>query len=103
MYQVKNHNGTLLGEFTSKVAAEAEATKYRTHTGNPAHVERTSEPTTLNIDEMAQNALDAACASIQEALGVATGDLAGMFFSGEAGERVLDVFKSYIRLEIESK
>ena len=36
------------------------------------------------IQELAQNALDAACASIQEALGQEDGGVAGMFFSGQS-------------------
>ena len=38
-YLVKNHNGTLLGEFETRFAAEYEAKFYREQTGNPAYVE----------------------------------------------------------------
>ena len=38
-YLVKNHNGTLLGKFETKFAAEYEAKFYREQTGNPAYVE----------------------------------------------------------------
>jgi hypothetical protein len=38
-YLVKNHNGTLLGEFQTKFAAEYEAKFYREQTGNPAYIE----------------------------------------------------------------
>ena len=38
-YLVKNHNGTLLGEFETKFAAEYEAKFYREQTGNPAYIE----------------------------------------------------------------
>lgn len=38
-YVVKNHNGTLLGEFDTKREAEAEAKFYREQTGNPAYVD----------------------------------------------------------------
>ena len=103
MYLVKNHNGTLLGEFATKAAADAEAAAYRKETLNAAYVERAGSSESLDIDTIAENALDAACASIQDELGVAAGDLAGIFFSGEAAEQVLKVFKAYIRLEIESK
>jgi hypothetical protein len=102
MYQVKNHNGTLLGEFHTKQCAEAEASVYRAETGNAAYVARISQKT-LDIDTIAQNALDAACASIQDDLGVNTGDLAGMFFTGEAEENFMRVIKSYIRCEIDCK
>ena len=38
-YVVRNHNGTLLGEFDTKREAEAEAKFYREQTGNPAYIE----------------------------------------------------------------
>jgi hypothetical protein len=38
-YLVKNHNGTLLGEFETRFAAEYEAKFYREQTGNPAYIE----------------------------------------------------------------
>jgi hypothetical protein len=40
-YQVRNHNGTLLGEFDSFANAYAEAQYYRAQTGNPAYIEET--------------------------------------------------------------
>lgn len=40
-YQVRNHNGTLLGEFETFSDAYAEAKFYREQTGNPAYVEET--------------------------------------------------------------
>ena len=41
-YLVKNHNGTLLGEFETKFAAEYEAKFYREQTGNAAYIEEQS-------------------------------------------------------------
>ena len=38
-YLVKNHNGTLLGEFKNRSAAEKEAKFYHEETGNPAYIE----------------------------------------------------------------
>ena len=38
-YLLKNHNGTLLGEFETKFAAEYEAKFYRDQTGNAAYIE----------------------------------------------------------------
>lgn len=38
-YLVKNHNGTLLGKFETKFAAEYEAKFYREQTGNSAYIE----------------------------------------------------------------
>jgi hypothetical protein len=52
------------------------------------------------IQELAQNALDAACASIQEALGQEDGGVAGMFFSGQSEEEILAILRQYARQEI---
>ena len=101
-FKVFNHNQTLLGDFATKQEAEIEAAAYRIETGNAAYVERAGSSERLDVDKIAVGALDAACASIQDELG-APGDLGGDFFSGEAAEQVLKVFKAYIRLEIESK
>ena len=38
-YLVKNHNGTLLGEFETRFAAEYEAKFYREQTGNATYIE----------------------------------------------------------------
>jgi hypothetical protein len=38
-YEVRNHNQTLLGEFTTRSAAEESAKFYREQTGNPAYIE----------------------------------------------------------------
>jgi len=40
MYLVFNHNGTLLGKFKSRKAAEQEAIFYRDRTRNGAYVDR---------------------------------------------------------------
>lgn len=45
------------------------------------------------IDEIAKNALNVAIASIQDEIGVKTGDVAGVFFSDDI---VLYNFKDYI-------
>ena len=52
------------------------------------------------IKDLAREALDAACLLIQTRLaleGVATGDLAGMFFDDD---RVEESFRNYIRSEL---
>jgi hypothetical protein len=41
MYEVYNHNHTLLGRFKTRKEAEAEANYYREQTGNAAFVEVT--------------------------------------------------------------
>jgi len=51
----------------------------------------------------AMAALDAAVATIQEALGVKTGDAAAQFFSGPRGDYILDIFKDYIKFEEEQR
>lgn len=38
-YQVFNHNGTLLGEFTTLAQAEREQSFYTEQTGNDAYIE----------------------------------------------------------------
>jgi len=49
------------------------------------------------INDLAREALDAACLLIQERLGVETGDLASMFFDDD---RVEDSLRNYIRSEL---
>ena len=55
------------------------------------------------INDLAESALDIACAFIQEQLDVKTGDLAGLYFSGTPKEMIEQLFKSYIRAEINCK
>lgn len=62
------------------------------------------KPYTQNeINDLAISALDIACAFIQEQLNVSTGDLAGIFFSGNRKEIIESIFKDYIRTEIQFK
>ena len=50
------------------------------------------KPYTQNeINDLAESALDVACAFVQEQLNVKTGDLAGLFFTGKAKEIILEV------------
>ena len=42
-YVVRNHNGTLLGEFDNEQEAQADAKEYRYQTGNPAYVDEEHE------------------------------------------------------------
>jgi hypothetical protein len=61
-------------------------------------------PYTQNeINELAESALDVACAFIQEQLNVPTGDLAGLFFSGKPKDIILEVLQDYISQEIQFK
>jgi hypothetical protein len=53
-----------------------------------------------DIQNLAENALHEACRHIQDALGVTSGDTAGLFFTGAREEVVLDIFTAYIDTEL---
>jgi hypothetical protein len=59
--------------------------------------------TNQEINDLAGSALDVACSFIQEQLNVQTGDLAGLFFSGNRKEIIESIFEAYIRSEIGAK
>jgi len=59
--------------------------------------------TKREIEDLAGNALSEACAYIQDKLGVKTGDLAGLFFTGEPQDIIESILQDYIRREIEFK
>jgi hypothetical protein len=52
------------------------------------------------INDLAGSTLDIACAFIQEQMNIKTGDLAGLYFSGNRKEIIESIFKDYIRQEI---
>ncbi|MDI3258386.1 MAG: hypothetical protein QJR02_01495 [Sinobacteraceae bacterium] len=54
---------------------------------------------TLSAEALAEGALDAACRYIQDRLGVKTGDVAGVFFSGVVGDEVKHRLAGYVQLE----
>jgi hypothetical protein len=56
--------------------------------------------TQKEIQIMAENALNAACLSIQNEIGQTDGGIAGIYFSGENEDMVLSILKSYIHTEI---
>jgi hypothetical protein len=56
--------------------------------------------TKQDIQELAENALHEACRHIQDALGVTTGDTAGLFFTGDREDIVIDIFTRYIDIEL---
>jgi len=56
-----------------------------------------------DVSNLALEALDMACKHIQDTIGVETGDLAGLFFSGENLETVDLVLRRYITLELQEK
>ena len=57
--------------------------------------------TKQQIEDLAGNALSQACAYIQETLGVKTGDIAGLFLTGEPQEIIESILQDYIRREIQ--
>jgi hypothetical protein len=57
--------------------------------------------TKQQIEDLAGNALSQACAYIQETLGVKTGDIAGLFLTGEPQEIIESILQDYIRIEIQ--
>ena len=59
--------------------------------------------TNEDVSKLALEALDVACKHIQDIIGVDTGDLAGMYFSGENLETVDLVLRRYITLELQEK
>ena len=59
--------------------------------------------TKQDIQTLAENALHEACRHIQDALGVTTGDTAGLFFTGNRQDIIETIFQDYIRTEIQFK
>ena len=59
-----------------------------------------SETTQDEIDDMAEDALNALCLSVQNALGVTDGGLASMHFSDDETK---DAIKKYIKAELQAK
>lgn len=50
--------------------------------------------------ELADYALHQACLVIQDSLGVKSGDVAGLFFTGEKGDQFIALMKQYIFMEL---
>lgn len=51
------------------------------------------------LENVLEDALNAACASIQDAIGQTDGGVAGIFFSGNAREKFDALFREYIATE----
>lgn len=51
------------------------------------------------IQQLADDALDAACLLMQDRLGVQDGDVAGIYFSGNVQDAVRQLFEGYIKME----
>ena len=57
------------------------------------------DSTTLDDDTLAEAALDAAVATIQDALGVTDGGFAALYFAGERGGTIRQILLRYILSE----
>ena len=55
-----------------------------------------------DIQDIADEALNAACRAIQDRLGVPNGDLAAHYFQGHAERVIDDILRGYIRTEIQA-
>jgi len=71
-------------------------------TGDDKEVSEDSDSSS-DAEELANDALDAAALSIQDALGIEDGDFAGMFFAGDAGKTILEILTDYAREEIRNQ
>ena len=54
-----------------------------------------------NVRDLADQALNEACRHIQEVIGIQTGDVAGMFFTGENKDLIEEILREYISLELQ--
>ena len=59
----------------------------------------TGQTITTTIDTIVDDAMNDAILSIQNALGITTGDYAGVHFSGEAGDTLRSVLRDYAESE----
>lgn len=57
------------------------------------------DSTTLDDDTLAEVALDAAVATIQDALGVTDGGFASLYFAGERGDAIRRILREYAAAE----
>jgi hypothetical protein len=56
--------------------------------------------TNEDVRNLAEQALDEACKHIQDVIGVQTGDVAGIYFSGNNKDAIEAVLTRYINLEL---
>lgn len=52
------------------------------------------------LQDIAENALHAACAHMQDAIGQTDGGFAGLYFTGEVGEQIHTTFLHYLEQEL---
>ena len=57
--------------------------------------------TTTDIQDIAEEALNAACRVVQKRLGVPNGDLAAHYFQGHTERVIDDILRGYMRTEIQ--
>jgi hypothetical protein len=53
-----------------------------------------------DVSNLAEQALDEACRHIQDVIGVQTGDVAGIYFTGTNKDAIEAVLRRYINLEL---
>jgi len=53
------------------------------------------------IQDIADEALNAACRVVQKRLGIKSGDLAALYFQGRTERVITDILRGYIRTEIQ--
>jgi len=56
-----------------------------------------------NVRDLAEEALNVACRHIQDVIGVETGDLAGLYFTGSPQDEIEAILRDYIIRELEAK
>ena len=71
-------------------------------TGDDKEVSEDSDSSS-DVETLANDALDAAARHIQDALGITTGDFAGMFFSGSNGATITDILADYAMSEMQNQ
>ena len=59
--------------------------------------------TEQDVKNLAEDALNEACRHIQDVIGVETGDLASMFFSGKNQDLIQEILSRYIESELTFK
>ena len=57
--------------------------------------------TETEVQDLADEALNAACRVVQERLGIKSGDLAAFYFQGHTERVITDILRGYIRTEIQ--
>ena len=57
--------------------------------------------TETEVQDRAEEALNAACRVVQEHLSIKSGDLAALYFQGRTERVITDILRGYIRTEIQ--